>query len=82
MVCCGMFQIIIDGIIYTWEDITCIDVSLKISQWCAKHLRVYVISIEEPQEEEDSNSFFQSRGVQSGYRFGLGSVFFGFRYFG
>ncbi|XP_010457522.1 PREDICTED: uncharacterized protein LOC104738990 [Camelina sativa] len=32
---------------------------IKVSQWCAKHLNMSVMSMEESQEEEHSNIFFQ-----------------------
>uniref|UniRef100_M4DFR5 Uncharacterized protein n=1 Tax=Brassica campestris TaxID=3711 RepID=M4DFR5_BRACM len=32
---------------------------IKVSQWCAKHLNMSVMSMEESQEEEHSNVFFQ-----------------------
>ncbi|KAF8111654.1 hypothetical protein N665_0073s0014 [Sinapis alba] len=32
---------------------------IKVSQWCAKHLTMSVMSMEESQEEEHSNIFFQ-----------------------
>ncbi|KAL9305013.1 hypothetical protein AtEden1_Chr1g0004181 [Arabidopsis thaliana] len=33
--------------------------AIKVSQWCAKHLNMSVMSMEESQEEEHSNIFFQ-----------------------
>ncbi|KAL1188785.1 hypothetical protein V5N11_021948 [Cardamine amara subsp. amara] len=32
---------------------------IKVSQWCTKHLNMSVMSMEESQEEEHSNIFFQ-----------------------